>query len=159
ARYQLEGSSVKLEGRLEPSSVRPGESAELVITAIPAANAHVYALAARDPKVGTKPFLIAIESASGLITHPATTEATPKTENSPFYGPLMYHDAPVTWKLLLDVPKNAKAGDYPISGVLGYQTCQGIGPNSSCELPRAANFAVTLKVGDQSSQDSAPLTF
>src|SRR5262249_25569180 len=99
------------------------------------------------------------ESASGLTTHPATTDSTTKTENSPIFGPLIYHDAPVTWKLLVDVPKDAKPADYPISGVLGYQTCHGVGPNRTCELPRAVNFAGTPKVGDQSSKDSAPLTF
>jgi thiol:disulfide interchange protein len=159
-KFQAKDSAVKLEGRINSSTVRPGESAELLITAIPPANGHLYALAARDNKIGTKPFLIAVESASGLVTHAATTDAPTKTENSPVFGALIYHDAPVTWKLLIDVPKNATPGEYPISGMLGYQACEFNGPgNSTCELPRAVNFAGTLKVGDQASQNSAALTF
>ena len=157
--YQAKGSAVKLEGRLSPSIVRAGESAELLITARPPSNAHLYAHAARDPKVGTKPFLIAIETTTGLVPHPATTDAQPKTETSPVFGTMFYHDSPVTWKVLLDVPKNAKPGDYPIAGQLGYQACEFSSGNSTCELPQAVRFSGTLKVGDQTSQDSTPLTF
>ena len=43
--------------------------------------------------------------------------AQPKTETSPMLRcDVCITTAPVTWKLLLDVPKNAKPGDYPISG-------------------------------------------
>jgi thiol:disulfide interchange protein/DsbC/DsbD-like thiol-disulfide interchange protein len=157
--FQPKGSEVKLEGRLVPSTVRPGESAELLITAKPPANGHLYAHAARDPKIGTKPFLIAVETSSGLVPHPATTDAQPKTETSPVFGAMLYHDSPVTFKLLLDVPKNAKPGDYPISGQLGYQACEFDAGNSTCELPHAVRFSATLKVGDETSQASMPLTF
>ncbi len=157
--FQAEGSEVKLEGRLVPSAVRPGESAELMITAKPPVDGHLYAHAARDSKLGTKPFLIAIEASSGLVPHAATTDAQPKTENSPVFGALLYHDSPVTWKVLIDVPKNAKPGDYPISGQLGYQACEFSAGNSTCELPHAVRFSAALKVGDQTSQSSTPLTF
>lgn len=157
--FQPKGSEVKLEGRLVPSTVRPGESAELLITAKPPSNGHLYAHAARDSKIGPKPFLIAIETANGLVPHPATTDAQSKTETSPAFGEVLYHDSPVTWKLLLDVPKNAKSGDYPISGQLGYMACEFEAGNSTCELPHAVRFTGTLKVGDQTSQASTPLTF
>ncbi len=157
--YQPKGSVVKLEGRLSPSSVRPGESAELLITAKPPSNGHLYAHAARDNKLGTKPFLIAIETATGLVPHPATTDAQTKTEHSPIFGAMLYHDSPVTWKVPLDVPKNAKPGDYPISGQIGFQACVFEAGNSTCELPHAVQFSATLRVGDQTSQTSTPLTF
>src|SRR3954471_17258835 len=158
--YQPQGSSLKLEGRIAPSSVKPGESAILEITATPPTDGHVYAHADRDPKRGTKPVLIAIQSASGLLPQRATTEAVAKTENSPVFGPLKYHDEPVTWKLRIDIPKTAKPGDYPISGLLGYQLCEsGPNGNNTCELPHAVRFAGTLKVADSSDAAATGLTF
>lgn len=159
--YKPKGSEVKLEGRITPSSVRPGESAELEITAIPPAHGHVYVHADRDSKPGSnKPVLIAIETAAGLVPHRATTEAPTKTEISPQVGAALYHDAPVTWKLRLDVPKNAKPGDYPISGLMGYQACVSEpGGQNFCELPRAVQFSGTLKVGDQPEPSATPVAF
>ena len=48
ASFQLKGSSAKFSGRLVPSAVRPGESAELHITATVPEHGHIYALADRD---------------------------------------------------------------------------------------------------------------
>jgi suppressor for copper-sensitivity B len=153
--YQADGSGVTIEGKLQPSSVRPGESADIYLTATPAPGAHIYTHADRDDKPGTKPTLIAIQTATGLVPHRATTDAPIKIENSPVFGPLPNHDGPVTWKLRLDVPKNARPGDYPVSGLMGYESC---GPQG-CELPHAVRFTATLKVGDAPSQSATPLTF
>jgi suppressor for copper-sensitivity B len=158
--YQPQGSSLTLDGRIAPSAVKAGASATIEIRATPPADGHLYAHADRDPKKGTKPVLIAIQSASGLLPQRATTDAAPKTENSPVFGPLKYHDSPVTWKLRIDVPKTAKPGDYPVSGLLGYQLCEtGPNGNSTCELPHAVRFAVTVKVADAPDAAPAALNF
>ncbi len=159
--FQPNGSAVKLAGQLIPANVRPGETAELQLTATPSSHAHIYAHADRDTKIGTKPVLIAIETAAGLVPHRPATDAPTKIDNSiPQFGPMKYHDAPVTWKLRLDVPKNAKPGDYPISGLVGYQACEyGDDGKNICELPHAVRFAATLKVGDATSRAGTPLTF
>ena len=73
---------------------------------------------------------------------------------------MQYHDAPVTWKLRFDVPQNAPTGDYPISGLIGYQVCEVASDGGNvCELPQAVRFAGTLKVGDATAGDGAPLAF
>src|SRR4029079_7453872 len=75
------------------------------------------------------------------------------------FGEQMYHDGPVTWKLRFDVPPSAKPGDYPISGLMGYMSCQFEEGKSNCERPSAVRFVGTLKVGDQASNSAAPLAF
>ncbi len=157
--FQLDGSEVKLEGRIVPSAVRPGQSAELEITATPPASGHLYAHADRDNKLGTKPVLFAIETATGLVPHRPKTDAPTKTENSPYFGALLYHDAPVTWKIRLDVPEIAKPGNYPISGLMGYQACEFEQGKSQCERPSAVRFSGTLIVGEQSSTAASPIAF
>jgi suppressor for copper-sensitivity B len=159
--FQSKGSAVKLSGQVVPSAVRAGESADLQITATMPANSHIYAHADRDPGVGTKPVLIAIQTTSGLVPHRPTTDAPTKVDNSiEQFGPLKYHEGTVTWTLRLDVPKNAPPGEYPILGLMGYQACESRPDGKGqCELPHAVRFAGTLKVGDTTNKSAAPLTF
>jgi thiol:disulfide interchange protein len=157
ASFQSKNSAAKFSGKLVPSAVRPGESAELRITASVAPHNHIYALAERDAPLGSKPTLIAVQTASGLTVQPPATDAIPIVDNSiPAFGIQRYHEGDVTWTQKIEVPKNAASGDYPIVGLIGYQVCKSGG---QCETPTAVRFATTLKVGDEPSQTDAPLTF
>ena len=49
----------------------------------------------RQPAVGTKPVLIAIETATGLLPHRPTTDAPTKIENSHSSAAQQYHDSRV----------------------------------------------------------------
>ena len=116
-----------------------------------------------DEKPGTKPTLIVVESASGLRPNRATTEAATKTDDSvAMFGPMKYHEGSVTWTVRLEVPKTAPAGEYPIRGLFGYQSCEyHEGGNNVCELPQAVRFAATLTVADEAtdSQAATPIAF
>ena len=155
--FQLKLSSAKFSGQLIPSSVRPGESAEIHITASVPPKYHIYAFAERDAPTGSKPTLIAIQTASGLVPHQPTTDAVPIVDNSiPTFGVQRYHEGNVTWTQRIEVPKNTPPGDYSIVGLLGYQVCEAAG---SCEMPSSVRFAATLKVGAERSTTDAMLTF
>jgi suppressor for copper-sensitivity B len=154
--FQLKGSGLKLEGRLAPATVAPGEFATLEVTATPPAKWHVYAHADRDAEKGSKPVLIAIETASGLLPDRAKTDDSIKSETDPYFGVQRFHDSAVTWKLRLEVPKTAKPGDYPITGLFGYQICE---TGSTCERPNGVRFSGVLKVGNTRTDTSVPLTF
>ncbi|MEX2091688.1 MAG: cytochrome c biogenesis protein CcdA [Pirellulales bacterium] len=148
--FQPEGSEVKISGRLIPGNTVPGDGARLEITLTPAPNWHIYAYADRDDHPGSKPTLIAIEQLSGLkAARPATTAAVTTDDSIPEFGTMRYHQGPVTWEIPIDVPPDTKLGEYPITGVIGYQACEtrddGLG---SCELPKAVKFATTLTVGN-----------
>jgi thiol:disulfide interchange protein len=156
ASFQLKDSSAKFSGRLVPSTVRPGETAELHITATLPPHVHIYAIADRDlGKVGSKPTLIAIQTAGGLIPQRPSTDAVPIVVSSPPLGEMRYHEGDVTWTQKITVPATAPAGDYAIAGLIGYQVCT----SENCEMPASVRFATTLKVGAARSQNEAPLTF
>jgi suppressor for copper-sensitivity B len=159
--FQSPASAVKFSGQVTPSTVRPGQSAQLEFTADLPKGSRIYAHADRDEKLGTKPVLIAIESASGLTPHRATTEAAVKSDDSvPQFGPMKYHEGNVMWTVRVDVPESAPGGEYPVRGVIGYQSCEyREDGNNVCELPQAIRFEATLNVGDQSSEAAAPITF
>jgi suppressor for copper-sensitivity B len=159
--FQPEGSEVKISGRLIPGVTRPGDLTRLEITLTPAPNWHIYAYADRDDHPGSKPTLIAFEQLSGLkATRPATSATVTTDDSVPEFGTMRYHRGAVTWEIPLDVPADAKPGEFPISGVIGYQACEtrddGLG---SCELPKAVKFTATLKVGDVPGSATPMLTF
>lgn len=159
--FQAESSAVQFSGQLAPSTVKPGDSAELRFTASLPKDSRIYALADRDDRPGTKPTLIAIETASGLRPLRATTDAPVKTDDSvPEFGRMSYHEGEVTWTLRVVVPAAAPPGDYNIGGVLGYQSC---GHNAEgkefCEIPQSVRFQTTLKVGNATSESPAPIQF
>ncbi|MCI0334291.1 MAG: thioredoxin family protein [Planctomycetes bacterium] len=159
--FQPESSAVKFTGQLVPSAVQPGDTAELKFTATSPKGSRIYAYSARDDRPGTKPMLIAINHASGLIPHRPTTDAPVKTDDSvPEFGRMQYHEGEVTWAVRVDVPKNAPPGDYAINGLIGYQACEYRDDGKNiCELPHAVRFETTLTVGDTKTVASAPIRF
>jgi suppressor for copper-sensitivity B len=160
ASYQVKNSSARFSGRLVPSSVAPGESAELHITASVPPHSHIFAFSERDNKPGSKPTLIAIQTASGLLPQPPTTDSKPIVDNSiPAFGIMRYHEGDVTWTQKIDVPKNAPPGDYPVAGLVGYQVCETGPDGGTCEMPQSIRFATTLKVGAARGSTDASVTF
>jgi thiol:disulfide interchange protein len=154
--YRPQGSTVEITGRIEPAVVRPGESVRLVITATPPAGWHVYAHSLRDNARGTKPTLIAIARADGLLPQKPTTDAPIKIDDSvKLFGPMRYHEGQVTWTLPLNVPQTAPPGEYQVGGLFGYQACG----DGTCELAQAARFAGTVRVGNDTTAGNTPLSF
>ena len=146
-----------LSGRLEPDSVAPGGKVRLVIEAAPGEGWHIYELANRDTgALGYKPTLIVLTNTSGLPFTRTTASAAASEGPSVIPGdpPQRYHADNVAWTTTIDVPKNTKPGQYPIDGLIGYQTCTEVG----CDFPRAVRFEGAIVVG-AGGQASAPLTF
>jgi thiol:disulfide interchange protein len=159
--YQAKDSVVRLSGQVVPSTVAPGGSIELQFTAKLGKGSRIYAYSERDASKGTKPVLIAIESASGLVPHRVKTDAPMKIDNSvPELGVMKYHEGEATWTLRVDVPKSAPPGNYDIEGLIGYQACEYRDDGKNvCEFPLAARFIATVKVGDAATSAPAPIRF
>lgn len=159
--FQSAGSEVKWTGHIEPAVVKPGDSANVLLTATPPANWHIYAWSARDEKPGSKPTLLSVKATGGLVVgEPATLSPIKKDDSVPEFGAMKYHEGSVTWKIPVIVPADAKPGSYSLSGFLGYQACETSGEHrGSCELPKGALFTGVLMVGDESVTTPSPLTF
>jgi thiol:disulfide interchange protein len=146
-----------LRGAIEPQPVAPGFSVKLVITAEPAQGWHVYELLPRDPNApGSKPTLIVLTKTSGFRAE--RTVASEKVTEIPSEGPDLpaqrYHEGRVNWTTTIPIPKDTKPGQYPIEGLIGYQTCSG----ATCDIPHGARFQGTITVGD-AGRGTAPLLF
>ncbi len=146
-----------IQGKIEPSAVKPGGRARLTLTAVPVKPWHIYALAERDPEIVSKPTLIEIDPVADLRFERPQPSAPPIVEPSEVPGERMvsFYDRPVTWTVEIAVPAEATPGEYPISGLIGFQTCK-VG---SCDTPRGARFSGILQVGSVASQAPMLLTF
>lgn len=155
--YQHDLSHVTLQGSLEPAVATPGSIARLKIVANPDAGYHIYAYAEKDPVDVSKPTLIVLTDTSGFRfttpkpDAPPTEKATKLTKS----GKESYHEKPVTWTVELEIPKDAKPGNYPIKGIVGFQTCKDTG----CDAPRGAWFEGMLTVGESGAAGNTKIYF
>jgi len=155
------GAHLVLRGWIEPAVAAPGTNALLVLTAEPTEGYHVYAFADRDPlAIGLgKPTLIRLTETSGLRYGTAQQSDRPleKPAGAGLDGTIRYHEALIRWTIPIEVPPSAKPGNYAISGLIGFHTCNdAIG----CDLPKAADFSATLTVGSAAARSTAePLQF
>jgi thiol:disulfide interchange protein len=157
--FQAPQSVVRIQGKIEPATVRPGETARIILAADVTDDWHVFAYAERDAQIGSKPTLIALQSTWGLPAGRPTTGAPITVDNSvPEFGTMHYYAGPVTWTIEINVPRNAEPGVYPIHGVVGYQACQSRPDGTGvCELPKAARFQGSLHVGEPAANAGAAL--
>ena len=147
-----------LYGHLEPKTVRPGGQVKIVLEAEPAESWHVYALEDRDKnELGYKPTLIVVTNSSGFkFNRPAASAKPVEAPNDvPGAAPQRYYDKRVAWTTTVTIPNNAKPGDYPVAGLIGYQTCNA----GACDLPRAAKFQGTITVAASDTKGNVPLNF
>jgi thiol:disulfide interchange protein len=157
ARYKPALSKITLTGAIDPATAAPGGVARLTITAEPDKGWHIYALAEKDPKVGSKPTLIVLTDTAGLRYRAAKPDRPPLERASVFDAAdkERYYDKPVTWTIEIEVPRDAKPGKYPLAGIMGFQTCS----DTECLGPQGARFEGVLIIGDKSSNTKADLLF
>ncbi len=147
-----------LRGHLEPSTVAPGSTVKLVVTAEPQAGWHIYALADRDANTpGSKPTLVTFTKTSGFEAErtQASQKAVEAKSDLPGVPAQHYYNGPVTWTTTIRIPKDTRPATYPIEGLVGYQTCN----DANCDLPRAARFSAAVTVAAAGGKEKALLAF
>lgn len=154
---QVEGASTQIQGHVHPRVAAPGSQVRLTFTFVPDDGWHVYDYEEVDREKLSKPTLIAItEKPEWVSTKPSTTsEAVVEETGLPMEPIMRYHEAPVTWTVDLNVPHDAVPGEYPISGLIGLQTCS----HSSCDMPTGLSFSTTLTVAESGDSGQSPLPF
>jgi tetratricopeptide (TPR) repeat protein len=156
---------VAISGRIEPATIRPGETARLYLTAKPAEGWYIIDYAdRRNSGTGSPPTLIAFETTWGLAAgRPSTNAKTALMDEGPNLPATRRYVADATWTIELAAPVDAQPGSYPIVGLIGFMAST----DRFCKLPEALRFRATLNVVDQSqdetlgavSGNSIPLTF
>ena len=131
------------------SIVKAGEPFDLVLVAKPDANYHIYKFDPNDGKTESRT-LIALTQKAGLVA------GGPKTNSKVIFKDLgggidvEYYQGEVTWRIPLQVPKQAISGIYPVEGMIGYQGCT----DGSCDEPRGIRFQFDVNVGSESKTEA-----
>ncbi len=139
-------SPVSWSVSIDRSSAKPGEKLNLILTAKPDPEFHIYKYDPMDPTTDSRT-LLTINNKAGIQA------GTPVTNSKVIHKDLGggeevdYYDGDVTWKIPLTVPEMAKDGIYLLKGLIGYQACT----DGSCDQPRGASFQVELSVGPKSN--------
>ncbi len=152
--FQHKGIHASIVGHATPEVVQPGGAIQLMLTVEPVEPFHVYAYSPKpNLEIGNEPTLIEL---TGLPDGwQAKGPVTQSPIEKPADGGIPYHKGPVTWTLTIETPKDAKPGDYPLTGDLGYQVCSPF----SCDQPKAVAFDVDVKVGDQAVPGQIAVNF
>lgn len=155
--YKNPRSHSTIRGSIEPQTAAPGDTVRLTLSAEPADQWHVYALADKAEAVGSKPTLIVFTETSGFT--PSTPKASSQPVRKPADGPVgfeqVYHEGPVSWTVQFKLPADAAHGEHSIRGLMGFQTCWA----KNCDLPQATEFSTTLTVAAVAKPGEKPLAF
>ena len=150
-----DASHVAITGRIEPQEAAPGDTIKLILTAVPQQNWHIYAQSNRVPDIGAKPTIIPLTNTSGWRASAPVADSQPVEGKGADGEVLHYYDKPVSWTIELQVPKDAKPGDFSVAGMLGYQVCS----EQECDKPQAARFEAFVPVRAASKSGAIPLRF
>ncbi len=135
---------------LDKSTVKPGERLNLVLSAKPDPEFHIYKYDSLDRATDSRTLLVLTNKAGLLAGNPVTSS---KVIQKDLGGgeEVVYYQGDVTWRIPLQVPDQAIGGIYLIQGLIGYQGCT----DGSCDQPRGIRFQVDLSVGSKSIDEPA----
>ncbi len=135
---------------LQPSTVKPGETATLTLKAETDPGYHIYRYVPGDKETSFRTLIIT-DNKSGLKFGEPRTD-TP-IEVSEFLEDVQYYSGPVTWQIPVQVPTSMKAGEAPIKLQVGFYTCD----DNSCDSPAGVAFSGSLTVAGTASPTAISL--
>ena len=157
--YRASNSHVAIGGYVKPNIALPGTKIELVLTATPDPNWHVYSYAKRDPDKISKPTLVAITQPVDWKVEGPQASAEPVAHETGFPDDPIeyYHEGQISWTFEIEIPADAAPGQRELAGLIGYQVCD----ESSCDIPTGAAFTAMVTVGAPSDvqAERLPLAF
>jgi suppressor for copper-sensitivity B len=130
------------------SVVKSGDRFEIVLSAKPDPDYHIYKFDPNDPSTESRT-LIAMTQKAGLIASDPIVDSKVVHKNLGGGVEVDYYQGPVNFRIPLQVPEQAIQGIYPIQGLIGYQGCT----DGSCDNPRGVRFQFDLTVGPNSKEE------
>ncbi len=137
-------SSIAWTVSIDKSTVKPGDRLDLILSAKPDRNFHIYKYDPLDRATDSRTLFVITNKAGLLAGNPFTKS---KVIHKDLGGgeEVDYYEGDATWNIPLKVPDQAIEGLYLIQGLIGYQGCT----DGSCEQPRGIRFKVELSVGSK----------
>jgi thiol:disulfide interchange protein len=156
--YRASGSHVIWRGTV--TSAAPGGEAIVHVSAQAVEEFHLYGFERKDPRtpLSSKPTLLLLTDHPDWTVTGPTASVEPGTHVTQDRRMERYYDQPVAWTFRLQVPKDAKPGKFPITGMIGYQACRS-GANGVCDMPLAAQFNGTIEIAADGAVITTALRF
>lgn len=148
--FRNKASKVQWVGEVSRSTVAPGSTVTLTITAKPDPSFHVYA-AATDATPSRTNFVVTEKSGLKLGEPKPPTDPIVKTFLEGL-DPVSYHEGDVTWTIPVQVGSDVQPGTKTIVGQIAYQACT----DTSCLQPKALKFTARIDVTGGASDSAAP---
>jgi len=142
-------SAVSWVVSIDKSTVKPGDKLNLILTAKPDKDFHIYKYDSMDPTVDSRTLLV-LTNKAGLSAGNPTTESKLTHKDLGGGEEVDYYQGDVSWRIPLTVPEKAIEGVYSLQGLIGYQGCT----DGSCDQPRGIRYQVDLSVGPKSIDES-----
>ena len=147
APYRVADSRVTWLAQIEPKTVVPGQTAQLHLTATPEPNWHMYAYVPDGKMTGVKATIIEFSQTPSWRIGSPMQSVVPQVKPADGVNPAFsIYQSPVTFTVPLQVPADAAAGGYALSGVVGFQTCSD---DQTCLPPTAIAFSTRINVGSR----------
>ena len=143
--FRAPNGHAEISGRMINSTVAPGGTTQLEITATMDPGWHIYRLEkSKSEKRSSIPTMIYFPRKFGWVTSWAKPSSDPikhefGLEDEPFQ---YYHENKVTWTMDLVAPSDVH-GEFILDGVMAYQVC-----DETCDRPQTIRFQVPIKVTD-----------
>ena len=141
--FREKDSPIAWTAGLTKSTAAPGDTVELVLTANPDDQFHIYQYDPTDSETNSRT-LIALTQKAGMIAKTPTSDVRHVHKDLGGGIEVDYYPKKVTFKIPLKIPNQAVPGLYPIQGIIGYQGCT----DGSCDQPRGIQFQTELKIGN-----------
>lgn len=148
---RVENTHAVWSAQVVPSSLQPGESGILMLSANCDPGYHVYKFVPGDDETTFRTLIVVTEK-SGIEFGTPQTDSRLITDS--YLDEVQYYGGNVVWKIPFQVPKSSEASpSVPFAVEVGFLTCN----EGSCDEPTAVKFSGTLAVGESGDAVAAPL--
>ncbi len=114
---------------IQPSRVRPGATATVVLECQPDAGYHIWQFVPHDAETASRTLIVATQKSGLKFGVPRTTTQLRVFQGLPEEP--RYYDGPVRFEIPIRVPSDFQPGDYPIEFRVGFGTCT----DRACDPP------------------------
>lgn len=153
-----QGTYGTIAGQLNRTTVQPGESMTLKLSAKMVPDWHIYGYE-RFKQEGTtpQPTIILFTKTCGFeISHPEPSSEPIRGETGlASEGPYYYHEEEVDWKIGITVPEEIESGRYQLQGKMLFMFCT----DASCDRPIGLDFTVPINVGVDTDETVQQVAF
>jgi suppressor for copper-sensitivity B len=137
---------------IEPSTVPAGGKAWIVLKVETDPGYHVYRFQPGNPQTVNRTLIVATQKADLKFGTPHTDEKI-ITKDVGLDQPFEYYPGSVQWRIPVQVPETAEAGQRQIELQVGFNTCD----DRSCDPPAGIILSGTLNVGEPANSQAASL--